>query len=150
MEGGGKKSGGLKICFWNVAGLMHLCEETWEYLDQFDVIGLTETWIEEESWKKLKNKMSNKFQWVCIPARRENKKGRAKGGIIVVANKNLKEIEFKEMSYRAAEVKTEHDRNRWRIITLYSQDTKEIMNTIMDQIQEEEEEYLVIGGHFNP
>lgn len=38
----------LKICFWNVAGLRHLCENTWEYLEGFDVIGLTETWLKEE------------------------------------------------------------------------------------------------------
>lgn len=67
---------GLKICFWNIAGIINKCDETWEYLDIFDIIGLIETWIEEKEWKKIKNKMSNKFNWICTPARKENKKGR--------------------------------------------------------------------------
>lgn len=33
---------GFKICFWNIAGIRNKCEETWKYLEQFDVIGLTE------------------------------------------------------------------------------------------------------------
>lgn len=53
--------GELKICFWNVAGLQNKCEETWEYLDRFDVLGLTETWM-EEGWKKIKGRVLNKFK----------------------------------------------------------------------------------------
>lgn len=71
----------LKICFWNIAGIINKCDETWEYLDNFDIIGLTETWIEEEEWKKIKDKMSNKFNWICTPARKENTKGRGRGGL---------------------------------------------------------------------
>lgn len=40
----GKKS---KNLFWNVAGLENKCEETWEYLESFDKLGLTETWMRE-------------------------------------------------------------------------------------------------------
>lgn len=72
---------GLKICFWNIVGIINKCDETWEYLDNFDIIGLTETWIEEEEWKKIKDKMSNKFNWICTTARKENKKGRGRGGL---------------------------------------------------------------------
>lgn len=39
--------------------------------------------------------------------------------------------------------------SRWRIITVYSQDIEETMNTIMDQIHEEEGEYIMIGGDYN-
>lgn len=46
MEGG-KRIRKLKICFSNVTGLLYLCEDTYEYLEDFDVIGLTETWIEK-------------------------------------------------------------------------------------------------------
>lgn len=50
----------LKICFWNVADVMNK-EDTWRYLEEFDLIGLTETWLEEEKWEKMKDKMSKEF-----------------------------------------------------------------------------------------
>jgi len=51
-------------------------------LENFDVIGLVETWMEGDKWKKIKNKMPNKYIWNCVPAKREHRKGRAKRGII--------------------------------------------------------------------
>ena len=53
----GEKGGttkGMKMCFWNVAGLIIKDKEVWDYLKSFDVIGLTETWIEEDNCEKLK------------------------------------------------------------------------------------------------
>lgn len=34
---------------------MNKCKETWKYLqlEACDIIGLTETWAEEETWKKV-------------------------------------------------------------------------------------------------
>lgn len=49
-------------------------------IEEFDVIGLTETWLEEEAWKKIKNRLSDNFEWYSISASRDNKKGRVKGG----------------------------------------------------------------------
>ena len=45
------------MCFWNVAGLISNDKEVWKYLKTFDVIGLTETWIEEDNWEKLKYRL---------------------------------------------------------------------------------------------
>jgi len=42
------KGGAIKICFWNVAGLLNKCDETWGYLGNFNIIELTETWIGKE------------------------------------------------------------------------------------------------------
>lgn len=42
---------------------MNKCEKTWEYLERFDIIGLIETWIDEEGWKKIENKLSGKYEW---------------------------------------------------------------------------------------
>lgn len=38
----------MRLCFWNVSGLSNKCEETWKYLERFDVLGFTETY----GWKK--------------------------------------------------------------------------------------------------
>lgn len=127
---------GLKICFWNIAGIINKCDETWEYLDNFDIIGLSETWIEEEQWKKIKDKMSNKFNWICTPAK-ENKKGRTREEIITVTRKDLKEVITRELSQQV-EIKMLYNGNRWNIITVYSQNIEEtIMETIMEYTRRE-------------
>ncbi|XP_043582928.1 golgin subfamily A member 6-like protein 22 [Bombus pyrosoma] len=43
-------------------------KKVWEYLKTFDVIGLTETWIEEDNRKKLKYRLPKEFDWKCRAA----------------------------------------------------------------------------------
>lgn len=57
-----------------------------------------------------------------MPAIREREKGRAKGGIIITANKSLREVRIREINYRAVEMKPTRKGDKWRIITVYSQD----------------------------
>lgn len=82
------KNRSLKLCFWKIAGLWSKCEDTWNYLEQFDAIGLTETWMKEGTWTKISNKVSKKFKWFCISAERENVRGRAKGGIVIAIKRD--------------------------------------------------------------
>lgn len=42
-----------------------------------------------------------------------------------------------------------YNRSRWRIITVYSKDIEETMNTIIHQVHEKEEEHIMIGGDYN-
>lgn len=91
----GKKRGEeketLKVIFWNVAGIKNKDEEFWQFIRSFEVVSLAETWIEKKEWEKLKGKMPSEFNWECQPAKRDNKKGRAKGGIISGVKKGIKE-----------------------------------------------------------
>lgn len=136
------------MCFWNIAGMMNKCEETCKYLEGFNVIGLTETLVEKEIWRKIRNKLSDKFIWNCIPARREKKKGRARGGIITAVNKEIMGVKIREINENAMEIKLTRNKNKWRIITLYSQNMKE-MESVKNEIKEEEEGYVMLGGDFN-
>lgn len=43
----------------SIAGVTHKYE-TQEYLEKFDIIGLTEIWMDENIWGKIRNKLSNK------------------------------------------------------------------------------------------
>lgn len=124
---------------------MNKCDKTWEYLNGFDILRLTETWIDKEEWKKIKNKVSNKFNWNCTTARKENKKGRARGGITTATKKSLKEIRFREVSQQIVEIKMLYNGNRQNI-TVYSQNIEE---TTTEYTQEEKEENLVIRGDYN-
>lgn len=36
-------------------------EDKWRYLEDFDIVGLVETWMEEGKWKKIEDKLSKKF-----------------------------------------------------------------------------------------
>ena len=57
-------------------------------------------------------------------------------------------VEFKKWSNRMAKLRLEHKKKSWRIVTVYSQNTKE-MQTITEGIEEREEGFLILGGHFN-
>ena len=139
----------MKICFWNIAGVANKDEDTWKYLENFDVIGLVETWLEEEKWKRLKEKMSKTFVWKNIAAEKEEKKGRAKGGMLIALRRNLKEIKVKEISKRTVEIEISHNRARWKIFVIYCQKMEETLGELEENIKEEEEGYIMIGGDYN-
>lgn len=98
------------------------------------MIGLTETWMNEEMWEKIRTKVSSNFVWNCVPARKEHKKGRAKGGIITTMRRNLREASVKELSDATVKWKLVYNGNKWRIITIYSQKVEETLETLMKGI----------------
>lgn len=55
-------------------------------IKDFDIIVLTET-CGKETWKKIKGRLSGNYEWHSIMAIRNNKKGRAKDGIIMAVSK---------------------------------------------------------------
>lgn len=75
--------------FWNVAGVNDKDEEFWEYIMNFDFIGMVETWAEEKSQRKIEKKVPREFRWKVFYAVR---KGRAKGGIITGIRNNIDEV----------------------------------------------------------
>jgi len=72
-----RREGELRVGFWNVAKVRG--KEFWERIK--DVVGLVETWMEEGDWEKWKGKVSSDIIWTIQGAKREEKKGRARGGI---------------------------------------------------------------------
>jgi len=55
----------------------------------------------------------------------------------------------REISDEVVESRLEYNGNKWRIITLYSQKMKDTMETLREKVEEEDEEWLLIGGDFN-
>lgn len=82
-------------------------------------------------WKKIKNKLSNKYEWFCIEATKENEKGRAKGGIIMAVNREIKNVEVKEINKGTMKTSFVYNKKKWRIIMLYSQNIKEVLEDVM-------------------
>jgi hypothetical protein len=73
-----KGRGEAKVLYWNVAGLKK-GEEFWDYVRQFEIVSLPETWVEERSWKKIEKTLPKEYKWEGQGAKREKKKGRADG-----------------------------------------------------------------------
>lgn len=51
------------MAFWNVAGLSNKDKKFWESLKNWDMIVLSETWAEEDGWKRIRDKFPGEFIW---------------------------------------------------------------------------------------
>lgn len=55
----------LKNDVWNTAGIKRKEREFWDYIKEFDIIGMSETWMEKKDWEKMKGNLSEMFNWKC-------------------------------------------------------------------------------------
>lgn len=53
---------------------------------------------------------------------------------------------MREINKQVAEVEITHNGNKWKIFVIYSQKVEEIIESIKEEVPEEEEDYLMIGG----
>lgn len=65
----------------------------WKYVERFDYIGLCETWIGDKEWVNLQKRLPDSHVWNVITAKKEKRKGRACGGILVGKSKDWGEDE---------------------------------------------------------
>jgi len=72
-----------KVLFWNVAGLGRKDEEFWDYVRENDFVGLVETWMEGKGWEQIRGWLPDSHEWGYREARKERRKGRAKGGMLI-------------------------------------------------------------------
>ena len=143
----------FKIGFWNINGLENKDNEFWNYIESFDFVGLTETWVENKTWEKVRGKLSKKFQWKQVAANRENKKGRAIGGILTGVKKKWVEKDGEEWIKNRNDIlvrKTVFGSKVWNIITVYNRGGEnEIFKFLEEVIPDMTEEMILIGGDFN-
>ncbi|XP_025073109.1 uncharacterized protein LOC112552323, partial [Pogonomyrmex barbatus] len=139
----------LKMCFWNVAGLYNKDRQFWKYIERFDFVGLTETWVDETQWDKIEGILPDTFIWRCQLATKEKNKGRASGGIITGVRKGLKEEELKE-DERGIQIRKIWLNNKTlKILTLYSREMKKTRDNLEKLTGSAKEERLIVGGDFN-
>jgi len=146
-----EKKEGLKIGFWNVAGVKGKDEEFWGKIKEWDVIGMMETWIEEKDWEKWEGKVPKEYKWTIQGAVKEGKKGRAKGGIWLGIRKGLEgEGEgWEEEGLIVREVKW--NKETWKVGAVYIKDNvRRIMGRIKGKAEERRGETgWIVGGDFN-
>lgn len=105
-------------------------------------------WIEEKTWKKIKIRMPNKSTRSCIPAIKEFKR-RTKGKVIMAISKELKGVKVREVNKETMEIGITYNKNKWKIVTLYSQNIEKTLDSLLEKIEEDKEGYLVLGRDFN-
>lgn len=137
------------MCFWNIAGITNKDNETWSYLKGFDVVGLTETWVEEGRWSEIKSKLPKNMEWRCNAATREHKKGRAWEGIITEVNRKIKETKYEEWTNNIVARRIRLKGKEWRIVVVYNREAEKTIEVMEKQIREEDEGTMIIGGDWN-
>lgn len=62
----------------------------WKRIREWDVIFFIETWVDEkEWWEKIRGKLPMDYRWEVQYARRQNRKGRAIGGLMLGIRKEI-------------------------------------------------------------
>ena len=141
----------IKGIFWNVAGTATMKEGDWDYVRKFDIIGLAETWEEEDRGKKAEAYMKDyvvrqKF------AIREKKRGRAKGGLLLAIRKSLvEEMEWEEKETdEALAASWRKDGKKWVWGVTYMRHSRKGNYKVMeDWIENNKEGITIISGDFN-
>ncbi|XP_025262551.1 golgin subfamily A member 6-like protein 22 [Camponotus floridanus] len=131
-------------------GMTENKEDKLEYIKRFDIIGLVETWIIKEKEEWIKEKLKD-FDIECVEARKDNKKGRAKGGIILGIRRGLMDAQRR---LRATEeviaVEVKKKEKTYRIIVTYmNEKKKENWKEIKKVLEDNERTITIIGGDFN-
>lgn len=146
-EKGGKK----KCLFWNVAGLKNKENDFWQFIKEYDVVGLSETWVDDQAWEEMKNILPDEYTWKVTPAKKEHRVGRASGGIITGLKKDIEEENPQETGNDSMQIrKAKIDGKLWKFVTVYNRGgNPETLNRLEEMIDEAQEENLVLGGDFN-
>ena len=93
-----KTKRGISLVTWNLAGFAKI-KSAWDYLRRHDVIVIQETWLEKKYEEDRLNSLSKDYKWFAKAAERVNKKGRAKGGILIGIRNTLAKVKVKEWKY---------------------------------------------------
>lgn len=64
------------MMFWNVTWLKNKDRSFWMGLKGWDEIMMSETWVEERDWKKIKKGLPEGFEWGVQWASRKSRRGK--------------------------------------------------------------------------
>ena len=152
-EGSGcEGSGCCKIAFWKVAGLRNKDEDFWKGLEEWDIMVLSETWVEEKDWGYVEKRLPRGYVWESQWAKTESKKGRAIRGMMMGVRKGLGMEEGVSREKEGLMVrKVRIGGEWWRIIGVYvNKDLQRKLEELKEWTEEREVGVRnVIGGDFN-
>jgi len=148
----GKEIGRMLI-LWNVTGIERQDKDFWNYIIDYDYIGLSETWLDEKGWDRIKEKLPATRVWEALHAERKNKKSMAKSDILIGGKKGV-EGKYNGDKYTksfggnsAYEDFRRRDR-KINIFTVYNAGNIEEIKEIFKKIMEERERRYNYRGRF--
>lgn len=163
METGGRRGKGIesgkerregkwKVAFWNVVGVRNKDKDFWEGLEEWDIMLMIETWIDEWGWEKIRRRLPIGYKWSAQMAKRKYEKGRPSGGMMLGIREEIEveEVEREETEGRMSCLIRMGD-ERWKIIGLYvNGDMEKKLEGLKNYIEEREKgAKILIGGDFN-
>lgn len=153
MGGGG---GGVRknksLVFWNIAGAWNKDKEFWSYIKRFDFLNLSETWLEEKEWERIKEKLPRTHEWECSFAKKSRKRGGAKGGLIIGKRLEWGEEGNVLIKYEEGIILSEiyREGESLGIISVYNVGRWKVIADSIDRLVEDRERKgVIIGGDFN-
>lgn len=139
--------------YWNVQGLrkkllqvIFIC-----FLRQYDVIALSETWIEEKHFADLLGKLPNEYSWHLVPAIREKPRGRASGGMLLGVRRDLESKDFQSNCIGSwASIKARINNTWFCFISIYNNTSLAHMKEELDGHLQRNSMYpIIMGGDLN-
>lgn len=143
-----------KIGFWNVAGLKNKEEKFWKTIENWEVVVMMETWIDERGWEVIKKKLPKGYRWEKQAAKKRKKKGRPMRGMIMGIKEEggrIKAAEIGEKREGIMVADIEVGREKWRVIGIYiNGDMERKMEELKEWTEEKEgNKWTIVGGDFN-
>ena len=86
----------MKVAFWNVSGLKNKDKGFWGEVEKWDVVMMSETWLDEKNWLTMKSFLPKGYMWRMQEAKKEQAKGRAMGGMVSGVRRELGAEEKKD------------------------------------------------------
>lgn len=119
-------------------------------IKECEMIGLIETWEETEKWSEEK---LEGYDWKCIKAKREHKKGRARGGMMLAIKKGWEKEKIKWKEGETKEVigiEVDRKKEKWLIILVYMGREKEKnMETMSKWIEKAKDRKTIVSKSQN-
>ena len=111
-------AGSYKVAFWNVAGVKNKDGDLWKGLEEWEVVVMCETWMEESDWVYVRNRLPEGYGWRKQWAKRESKKGKTTGGMLMGVRKEV-ETRDEEEEEREGIMMRKVKMVVWRVVGVY-------------------------------
>ncbi|XP_011698277.1 PREDICTED: uncharacterized protein LOC105456152 [Wasmannia auropunctata] len=111
---------------------------------------MLETWMEKKGWEKMRERLPKEYRWEVQWAERRNRKGRAKGGMMMGIRKGIRVVGDRKENGEGIMMRTvEIGREEWRIVGVYVNGNMESKWEEIRGWAEEKGVRTIMGGDFN-
>ncbi|KAL6416732.1 hypothetical protein ACFW04_013190 [Cataglyphis niger] len=131
------------------AGIKNKNRDFWREVEEWDVVMLSETWLDRKGWDSARGYLPKAYRWKVQLAERRNKKGRAIGGMLLGIKKELKVEEVKVIKRNGLlEVELKVEDRKWNVIGVYVRgDLEKKLEELSEWMERKEENgCILIGG----